>query len=90
MNSLRECRDLGGGIYMPISASRKTELRTIKAEEIPDIIKKAEERDTSKFSKSEMRIYKALLEEMRKHQGRDIEININLSYSIRYNRFEYK
>ena len=90
MNSLRECRDLGGGIYMPISASTKTELRTIKAEEIPDIIKKAEEQDTSKFSKSEMRIYKALLEEMRKHQGRDIEININLSYSIRYNRFEYK
>ncbi len=92
LNSLRECRDLGGGIYMPISASNSLESKTVKSEEIPTLIKKAEETDKSKWSKDQKRAYSIISDELRKRhqQGRDIHMNVYMSYSIRYNGFEYK
>ncbi len=89
-HSLSECRDLEGGIYMPISSSNHISVPLMKAEEIPAKIAEAEKLDMSEYSKLERQVSEAFIEQLKQHQGRDICLDLSFNYDIDYRYFKLK
>lgn len=89
-HSLCECRDLGGGIYMPISSSHHASVPVFTKEEIPKEIERLEKEDRSDWGKTQIQMADAYIEQLRKHQDRDICFELNFSYDIKYQYFKVK
>ena len=90
-HSLSESRDLGGGIYMPISSSKISAMTFMTANEIPKEIEEEEKRgETTKMNKMERQAHEAYLEQLKLHQGQDIRFELNFSYDIKYRYFKLK
>jgi len=89
-HSLSECRDLGGGIYMPISSSNHIKHPIMKAEEIPAKIEEYEKRSKDDLSKTERKMGEGFIEQLKKHQGRDVCFEVHFNYDIKYRYFTVK
>ena len=89
-HSLSECRDLGGGIYMPISSSNHIKMPVMKAEEIPAKIEEVEKKGTDDMSKTERKIVEGFIEQLKQHQGRDVCFELHFNYDIKYRYFTVK
>jgi len=87
---LSECRDLGGGIYMPISSSVHISVPVFSKEEIPKEIERLKNQDRSDWNKTQKKVTDAYIEQLRQHQGRDICFEINFAYDIKYRYFKVK
>jgi len=87
-----ECRDLGGGIYMPISSSNRIEFPKISTDSIPGHIETIEKKlqEDQGLSKTEKKIGEKLIQELKAHQGRDIRFEIYFTYDIKYRYFKLK
>ncbi len=85
-----ECRDLGGGIYMPISSSNRIEFPKIPADSIPTYIKIVEKsmQEKESLSKTERNLFEKLIQELKAHQGRDIRFELYFTYDIKYRYFK--
>ena len=93
IQSSTECRDLGGGIYMPISSSNRIKLPTIPADSIPKMIDKAEKelKDPKVLEKkTEQKMLEKFLKQLKQHQGRDIRMELFFAYDIKYRYFKVK
>ncbi len=89
-HSLSECRDLGGGIYMPISSSNHIKHPIMKAEEIPAKIEEYEKRSKDDLSKTERKMVEGFIEQLKHHQGRDVCFEVHFNYDIKYRYFTVK
>ena len=87
-----ECRDLGGGIYMPISSSSRLTLPTIPADSLPNMIAKAEKelKDPKGFNKTEQKMLERFIKQLKEHEGRDIRMELFFAYDIKYRYFKLK
>ena len=87
-----ECRDLGGGIYMPISTSSRLTLPTIPADSLPKMIVEAEKKlkDPNGFSKTEQKMAEKLIKQLKEHEGRDVRMELFFAYDIKYRYFRLK
>ena len=87
-----ECRDLGGGIYMPISSSSRLTLPTIPADSLPNMIVKAEKelKDPKGFNKTEQKMLERFIKQLKEHEGRDIRMELFFAYDIKYRYFKLK
>ncbi len=85
-NSLRKCRDLGGGLYMPTEATRVFSTPTLKAEQMPAFIEETEAIDTSNMSKQEKKTHEAAIKELRKRRNEGLEIGMFFKYNIQYRK----
>ena len=85
-----ECRDLGGGIYMPISSSSRLTLPTIPADSLPNMIAKAEKelKDPKGFNKTEQKMLERFIKQLKEHEGRDIRMELFFAYDIKYRYFK--
>ena len=90
VHSLSECRDLGGGIYMPISSSKHASVPVYSKEEIPKEIERLEKEDRSDWSKVQKQATDAYIEQLKKHQDRDLCFEFFFSYDIKYRYFKVK
>ena len=94
IHGLLECRDLGSGIYMPISSSMRLKLPTIPASKIQEGIEKYEQggddSDKANMSKSERKMFERFIDELKKHKDRDLEIDLYFAYDIKYRYFKVK
>ena len=80
-----ECRDLGGGIYMPISSSNRLTFPTIPADSLPKMIAKAEKdlKDPQVFNKTEQKMLERFIKQLKEHQGRDVRMEMFFAYDIK-------
>ena len=87
-----ECRDLGGGIYMPISSSSRLTLPTIPADSLPNMIAKAEKelKEPKGFNKTEQKMLERFIKQLKEHEGRDIRMELFFAYDIKYRYFKLK
>jgi hypothetical protein len=87
-----ECRDLGGGIYMPISSSSRLTFPTIPADSLPSKIAKAEKelKDPKGFNKTEQQMLERFIKQLKEHEGRDIRMELFFAYDIKYRYFKLK
>ena len=87
-----ECRDLGGGIYMPISSSSRLTLPTVPADSLPNMIAKAEKelKDPKGFNKTEQKMLERFIKQLKEHEGRDIRMELFFAYDIKYRYFKLK
>ena len=87
-----ECRDLGGGIYMPISSSNRLTFPTIPADSLPKMIAKAEKelKDPQVFNKTEQKMLERFIKQLKEHQGRDVRMEMFFAYDIKYRYFKLK
>lgn len=87
-----ECRDMGSGIYMPISSSNRLELPKFPADSIPVFIAQAEKtlKEDKDMGKTERKVTEKIIEELKAHQGRDINIEVYFTYDIKYRYFKVK
>jgi len=87
-----ECRDLGGGIYMPISSSNRLKFPTLPADSIPGMVEAMEKalKEKDDLSKTERTVGEKLIKELKDHQGRDINIELYFTYDIKYRYFKLK
>ena len=87
-----ECRDLGGGIYMPISSSSRLTLPTIPADSLPKLIAKSEEelKDPKIFNKSEQKMLERFIKQLKEHEGHDVRMEMIFAYDIKYRYFKLK
>ena len=87
-----ECRDLGGGIYMPISSSSRLTLPSVPADTLPKLIANAEKKlkDPNGFNKTERKMAEKLIKQLKEHEGRDIRMELFFAYDIKYRYFKLK
>ncbi len=87
-----ECRDLGSGVYMPISSSNRLKFPTMSADSIPGMIEAAEKAldEDKDLSKTQRKVAENLIKELKDHQGRDIDIELYFTYDIKYRYFKLK
>ena len=87
-----ECRDLGGGIYMPISSSSRLTLPSVPADTLPKLIANAEKKlkDPNGFNKTERKMAEKLIRQLKEHEGRDIRMELFFAYDIKYRYFKLK
>ena len=85
-----ECRDLGGGIYMPISSSSRLTLPSVPADTLPKLIANAEKKlkDPNGFNKTERKMAEKLIKQLKEHEGRDIRMELFFAYDIKYRYFK--
>lgn len=74
-----EARDIGNGVYMPISLVVRPSVSVIHADEIPGVIQSLQN-NSSLPKKSRERLIKIL----RDHEGRDFNPYISVSGNVRY------
>ncbi|MBR5717369.1 MAG: carboxypeptidase-like regulatory domain-containing protein [Bacteroidales bacterium] len=89
-HSLNECRDLGGGIYMPISSCKHISFPIYSKEELPKEIERLEKEDRSGWNKAQKQATDAYIEQLKKHQDRDVCFELNFAYDIKYRYFKVK
>ena len=87
---LNECRDMGGGIYMPISSSVHLSMPLYSKEEIPKEIERLEKEDRSDWSKAQKHATDAMIKQLKQHQDRDVCFEISFGYDIKYHYFKVK
>ncbi len=87
-----ECRDLGGGIYMPISSSSRLTLPTVPADSLPNMIAGVEKKlkDPKGFNKTEQKMLERFIKQLKEHEGRDIRMELFFAYDIKYRYFKLK
>ena len=87
-----ECRDLGGGIYMPISSSSRLTLPSVPADTLPKLIANAEKKlkDPNGFNKTERKMAEKLIRQLKEHEGRDVRMELFFAYDIKYRYFKLK
>ncbi len=87
-----ECRDLGGGIYMPISSSSRLTLPTVPADSLPKKIAEVEKKlkDPNGYNKTERKMAEKLIKQLKEHEGRDIRMELFFAYDIKYRYFRLK
>lgn len=87
-----ECRDMGGGIYMPISSSNRIEFRKIPSDSIPLVIKAFEKKmqEEEDLDKTTRNMGEKFIKELKAHQGRDIRFELYFTYDIKYRYFKLK
>ena len=87
-----ECRDLGGGIYMPISSSSRLTLPSVPADTLPKLIANAEKKlkDPNGFNKTERKMAEKLIKQLKEHEGRVIRMELFFAYDIKYRYFKLK
>ncbi len=87
-----ECRDLGGGIYMPISSSSRLTLPSVPADTLPKLIANAEKKlkDPNGFNKTERKMAEKLIKQLKEHEGRDIRMELFFAYDIKFRYFKLK
>ena len=87
-----ECRDLGGGIYMPISSSSRLVLPTIPADSLPRMIAEAEKKlkGENNLNKTEQKMAEKLIKQLKQHEGHDVRMELFFAYDIKYRYFKVK
>lgn len=87
-----ECRDLGGGIYMPISSCSRLTLPSVPADTLPKLIANAEKKlkDPNGFNKTERKMAEKFIKQLKEHEGRDIRMELFFAYDIKYRYFRLK
>ena len=87
-----ECRDLGGGIYMPISSSSHLVLPTIPADSLPRMIAEAEKKlkGENNLNKTEQKMAEKLIKQLKQHEGHDVRMELFFAYDIKYRYFKIK
>lgn len=75
-----EARDVGNGVYMPISFLLKPEITMIRAEQIPKLIEAIQKNEGMK-----KKIKERAINVLESHQGQDFNPYISFGFNIRYN-----